>query len=229
MHVPRGSALTNDAPDPADGALGSRPVRPPGGLESAALAALHLLAQALVVVEPSGQVLFANRPARKLAQAGEVGRPAAVRLTRDGRIEAALRADDRALQAMLLASERIGGVVLRHPAAGSVVVLAAAIPVGGRAAASSPEPAAIVVLLLPVETLPIPSAERLRGLFGLSPAEAAVALAAAGGASAQAIAAERGVAEATVRAQLRRVLEKTGAGGLRQLARLFGSLADGLS
>lgn len=207
------------------------------GTQAGTFAVLDLLAQALLIAEASGHVLFANRAALGLVLSGEAGRPAAVRLTADRRIEAASRADDRALQALLRTPGGTGGIVLRHRAARPLVALVAALALhdgrggvagGATGGVAAPAVAASVVMLLPAEPTAAPSADMLRGLFGLSPAEAAVALAAAAGASAQAIAAGRGVAEPTVRAQLRRVLEKTGAGGLRQLARLFGSLADGL-
>ena len=62
-------------------------------------------------------------------------------------------------------------------------------------------------------------------LYGLSPAEAAVALAAASGMTADGIAAVRGASVNTVRRQIRMALEKTGAGSLRDLTGLLGALA----
>ena len=62
-----------------------------------------------------------------------------------------------------------------------------------------------------------PKAELLRTLFGLTPAEAEVARALAGGATKGTVAAQRGSRVSTVRTQVRSVLEKTGATNLREL------------
>ena len=64
----------------------------------------------------------------------------------------------------------------------------------------------------------------LRELFGLTRAEAEVAQALTGGTSTVAVAARRGLSEATVRSQVRAVLDKTGAANLRDLERLLTSL-----
>jgi DNA-binding NarL/FixJ family response regulator len=64
----------------------------------------------------------------------------------------------------------------------------------------------------------------LRGLFGLTRAEAEVARALSGGATKRAVAAARGLREATVRTQVRAVLDKTGAANLRDLERLLAGL-----
>ncbi len=69
-----------------------------------------------------------------------------------------------------------------------------------------------------------PRADMLRDLFGLTRAEAEVAQALTGGTSTVAVAARRGLSEATVRSQVRAVLDKTGAANLRDLERLLTSL-----
>jgi DNA-binding CsgD family transcriptional regulator len=74
---------------------------------------------------------------------------------------------------------------------------------------SPPGPHAILVVTLP-EMPRLPEAATLRAAFGLTPAEARVALALAGGADAKAIAAASGTSADTVRLQVKAVLAKTG-------------------
>ena len=67
-------------------------------------------------------------------------------------------------------------------------------------------------------------AQAARALYGLTDAEAAVAAQLALGRAAAAIAYDRGVALGTVRFQVRRILEKTGAGSQLELAALLARL-----
>ncbi|MBP0446454.1 hypothetical protein J8J14_16890 [Roseomonas sp. SSH11] len=86
------------------------------------------------------------------------------------------------------------------------------------------------LVLLAIREIGIPRSPSpwiLADLFGLSAAEASVAIALAGGATAEAVAAQRRVGLATVRAQIRTILEKTGASGLRDLERILATLGDG--
>jgi DNA-binding CsgD family transcriptional regulator len=69
----------------------------------------------------------------------------------------------------------------------------------------------------------------LRDLFGLTAAEAEVARALAGGATKSSVALARGIAETTVRTQVRAVLTKTGAANLRDLERLLAGLSGPLT
>jgi DNA-binding CsgD family transcriptional regulator len=71
---------------------------------------------------------------------------------------------------------------------------------------------------------PVLAEPALQQLFGLTMAEAGVALALAAGRSAEEIAGARGVGLPTVRTQIRQILEKTGAGHLRDLVRLLAGL-----
>jgi DNA-binding CsgD family transcriptional regulator len=68
--------------------------------------------------------------------------------------------------------------------------------------------------------------DRLRAAFQLTPAEAAVAVALAGGDGLRAVAAAHGVTLATVRTQARQVFRKTGVRGQTALARLVERLAQ---
>jgi DNA-binding NarL/FixJ family response regulator len=70
-----------------------------------------------------------------------------------------------------------------------------------------------------------PPIETLCEVFGLSPAEADVAAALAGGASAEDVAQQRNVSLTTVRSQIRSILGKSGTENLRDFERSMASLA----
>jgi DNA-binding CsgD family transcriptional regulator len=70
---------------------------------------------------------------------------------------------------------------------------------------------------------PLP-ARHLAGLYGLTPAEAALAAFVSGGGSVPRYAAERGISLATARTHMRRILEKTGVQGLQSLVAVLASL-----
>ena len=71
---------------------------------------------------------------------------------------------------------------------------------------------------------PSPDPELLRTLFGLTFTEAEVAYALCGGATKNAVAAQRGLRESTIRTHVASILSKTGSVNLRDLARLLASL-----
>ena len=70
-----------------------------------------------------------------------------------------------------------------------------------------------------------PHAEMLCDLFGLSRAEAEVAVSLTGGASAEDVARRRGVSLMTVRSQIRSILGKSEAENLRHFERTMATLA----
>jgi DNA-binding CsgD family transcriptional regulator len=82
---------------------------------------------------------------------------------------------------------------------------------------------ALVLITDPADG-PVLTASALHQLFGLTSAEASVALALAAGRSAEEIAAERAVSLPTVRTQIRQILAKTGALHVRDLVRLLAGL-----
>ncbi|MBC7801756.1 MAG: helix-turn-helix transcriptional regulator, partial [Gemmatimonadaceae bacterium] len=65
---------------------------------------------------------------------------------------------------------------------------------------------------------------RLSALFGLTRAEADVAVAIAGGQAVSSVAEGRGVTPGTVQAQVRSALDKTGVPGVQELGLLFARL-----
>jgi DNA-binding NarL/FixJ family response regulator len=84
----------------------------------------------------------------------------------------------------------------------------------------------LVLLLVRAACTRMPPASELRRIFGLTSAEATVALSLASGTSGKEVAAQRGVSVTTVRAQVRSILQKAGARNLRDLAGLVASLAQ---
>ncbi len=199
------------------------------------LAALDALATGVVVVDAELNVVLANMAAETMAARDEgfrlqrtgaralsrtvfaprrrEEREALLALVRD----AALRGE--AGGALRLSGEdgapRIAGLVTPLPARLADAPLSLAGRVPGRA----------LLMLRPLGAAAAPRIGLLRDLFGLTAAEAEVARALAGGASKAAVAATRGIAETTVRTQVRAVLAKTGAANLRDLERMLAGLA----
>ncbi len=86
-------------------------------------------------------------------------------------------------------------------------------------------PGRALILLREARPKPdFPDPQILRGLFGLTLAEAEVAQALMGGATKEAVAALRHSQVSTVRTQVRSILEKTGAANLRDLERILAGL-----
>ena len=78
-----------------------------------------------------------------------------------------------------------------------------------------------LVVVTPVDRRAVPTAEVLRGLFDLTPAEARVAQGIGGGQGVDEIAARLGISRETVRVQLKAVLSKTGLNRQAQLSALL--------
>jgi DNA-binding CsgD family transcriptional regulator len=81
--------------------------------------------------------------------------------------------------------------------------------------------ASVVVFVTPVVIADVPTAEVIQGLFDLTPTEARVARALGRGETVAEIAAGNGVAQPTVRNQIREIFAKT---GVRRQADLVGLL-----
>ncbi len=215
-----------------DGAAAS--VAPPG------TAALDALSMGVLVVDADLRVLVVNAA----AEAMTAGAGAALRLRRatagTGRgaaaattAEAGHRGDRAALAELVQATAlggRSGGAVRLRDATSIPALAALVMPLPRRL---SDAPGAgmgrtadrALVLLRELAAAPAaPPVDLLRGLFGLTRAEAEVARALAGGATKRAVADARGLREATVRTQVRAVLDKTGAANLRDLERLLAGL-----
>ena len=202
-------------------------------------AALDALSMGVLVVDAELRVLVANAA----AEAMTAGPGAALRLRRatvgtgGGAAatiaEAGHRADRAALGELVRAvalGGHSGGALRLRDAASTPALATLVMPLPRRL---SETPGAgmgrtadrALILLREIAAAPAaPRIELLRGLFGLTRAEAEVARALSGGATKRAVAEARGLREATVRTQVRAVLDKTGAANLRDLERLLSSL-----
>lgn len=215
--------------------LGDRLGREGAGRAVAGLAALDGLAIGVVVVDAALRVRFANAAAE--AMAGRDGPYRFVQRTpldRSIALTATHRADSAALAALardVAVEGAAGSAVGLRDASGAPAVAALVSPLPGRMLRASDEPGGRVagqalVLLRDMRPrrLNLPPG-LLIDLFGLTRAEAEVALALVGGETKEAVAASRGARVTTVRTQVRAVLAKTGAANLRDLERLLATLA----
>ncbi|MGH7057804.1 MAG: helix-turn-helix transcriptional regulator [Acetobacteraceae bacterium] len=172
---------------------------------------------ATLVLAGDGRVLYANAGAERLFSAGDAirvigGRFTAMDRSAAGRLAALIRTSANT------AAGKAGG------AGGAISICRAnrlpltALVAPFRPAADGPGaslPAAIVFLRDPES--PCPSGMALRGLFGLTASEAAVAAAVAGGTAADDLAAGLGITLNTVRTHLKNIFAKTGTSRQAQL------------
>ncbi|HEY8611842.1 MAG TPA: hypothetical protein VIL69_11195 [Roseomonas sp.] len=197
------------------------------------LRVLDALPEAALVLDAELGVRHANATATRLC-----GPASGIFLARDGSRPGAsqvLRLAGAAEGARLASLVR--GVALLGMAGGAfrltagrqppIALLVSPLPAALRSCAGGDTPGTApglaLVLLRPLERTP-PPAQLLQDLFGLTVAEAKVASGLAGGTRAEDLAARRGVSLATIRAQVRAVLEKTGTLNLRELEALLASL-----
>lgn len=185
------------------------------GLGFAVLDSLEL---AIVVARPDGAPVFANRAALASAalRVGAGRRP----------IGTAVAAEQRRLLAAIrdAATGGAGGAVLLN-AAGRAPVAALVAPLPPGLAEAMPGPRGLALVALRTFDGARPTiADRLRQLFGLTGAEAELALALLAGQRPDEIAEARGVRISTVRFQLRAILDKTGTRGQSDLIRLLARL-----
>ncbi len=145
---------------------------------------------------------------------------------RGGRLRAIGKEDDARLRAAL---DRASGTTAAFPAPrSSTIALATAVaewsrvdvaPCPGGIAALSP--VAVCIVLVHRSRPPADAVCMLRSAFGLTGAEAAVALALATGATSRDIADRRGVSRDTVKVQVAAIYQKVGVTKATQLARLI--------
>ena len=193
--------------------------------ERAAMAdALDAVGQAVLGVDASGRLRFANRTGEELLALRD-----GLVAERDGGLRAARPADTAALQRLLAeALARNGdasGVTaeLRLPrASGLAALVVTALPLSPATAdwRGLPGVAALLLVTDPeaAARLSCPDAAALRDRFGLTSAETAVALRVVQGGGVPAAAAALGITPATARSHLRSVFEKTGAHSQAELA-----------
>jgi DNA-binding CsgD family transcriptional regulator len=87
-------------------------------------------------------------------------------------------------------------------------------------------PGAAMIVARDLAALSVPSLKLMSDLYGLTRAEAEVAVALAGAATAEDVARARRVSLETVRSQVRSILGKTNAASLRDLERLLALDSD---
>ena len=166
-------------------------------------AMMDALGTAMLLVSATGRLLHGN-------QAGEevIARSGALAL-RQGLLTGTSAAGERLLRQLIARAlepkaPEAGAAALPCPDGGRLELTAIAVPGG----AGAPRHA---MLTAPNRWRRDPSAcERLRALYGLSPAEAALAVALADGSSPAQVAEQRGVALATVRTQIKNIAAKLG-------------------
>lgn len=182
----------------------------PAGVKGAALDALDLFAAGVVLLDGRGRVLHANRAAR------DMGAEGAIMSLRADRIEAADPSSATALRRAItetidVAREgkaTVSGIVLHDIQAGTIApATLCALPRAENTAEDQPRAALF---------LPPPTGEKriseplLMQLFELTPSEARVAAALAGGARPADLAEGLGVSPTTIAFHMRNLFQKTG-------------------
>lgn len=197
-------------------------------VQAASAAALQAADTGVVLVTAGGRVVHADPAARRLADS--VG----LQLdSRRGALQALDPAATRHLKDLVAdaAAGGLGGDVLMRAADGSAVALAVCRMVppeeadGELPAEEDAErvPGQALLTLRRLGRVPA-SPRRVAALFGLTRAEADVAIAVAAGQHVKAVAAGRGVSASTVQAQVRSAMGKAGVPDLQELSSLLARL-----
>jgi len=201
--------------------------------------ALDTLPVGVIVVDREMRILYNNVEAEALLSDSRSGlssvRPRPGTVTSASRLFARDRDDDAQLCRLVAAASRggAGGGMQIRPRRGALpgdsAMLSTLVCPALRHLSSSTQPnmgtsvihGAATVLTRHLLRPSSPPARLLIDLFGLTRAEAEVAVALAGGVSAEDVARTRRVSLDTVRSQIRTVLRKTGASGLRDFERII--------
>lgn len=180
----------------------------------AASVALDQIAHACFTLSPKGRVLHMNRKAEAMVRGGEVLK------VRHGQLHARAAAEDARLMAMIASASVSAsqGEALMLRGHGANQFSAALVPALVGSARQ------IVLIVSDLNGSDPGLASRLGQLYGLSTAEAAIALLLAEGLSLTEIADRRATAIGTVRAQTKAVASKLGAGRQSEIVRLVLSL-----
>lgn len=192
-------------------------------------AALEALPEGIALLDPQRRLVFANAalramtgPANGLALAAEGGIASRDPACQAG-IARAVTAALAALDGRIGLLPAAGRVALPRRAGGALILRAVPIRRAGTATPGGFRG----VMLLVSETAPraAPGAALLGKLFGLTPAEAALAAALAAGRTAAEHAARRGVSAETVKTQMAALRRKTGTRRQTELAALLARLS----
>lgn len=186
--------------------------------------ALDALAFGVIVCDSSGRIVLTNKMAETITRDGGSG---IILGARKKGLEAVVPAQSRALLAFVhdAATGGPGGVMrlTGRSGDGELLILVTPLPRGMGLNGGTPQAYALLTLRRAWDN-PSFSSTILATLFGLSPAQADIALAIFEGKTPEAIATERGVAISTLRTHLAEIFIRTGAENQRDLVRLLGTL-----
>jgi DNA-binding CsgD family transcriptional regulator len=192
--------------------------------ERIALAALDRLAPAVLLVDRSGRVLFANASASQVAAAGDAI------VLEDGAVKARHRTENRLLRGLIDSAINggPGGVLPVSRASGRLPLSLLVSPLKGALAsalATDARVGAAAIFLVDPERQVEPPVDRLRAVYGFTPTEARVALEIVSAGSIAAAGLALKLAPETVRTHLKRIYAKTGVNRRSALVRLLGAAA----
>lgn len=180
-----------------------------------ALGALDRLAYGVALVAPGGRALFLNGAAEDIicAHDGLTIGPGRV-------LKAAWPGEDRILRRLVSPAGGVGCLTVSRPS-GARPYTVQVVPLGSALRPADLPLAPAMLLILDPEVGPEPRPATLQRLYGLTAAEARVALLTLRGAGLRPVAEELSVSVSTVRIQLQRVFEKTGTHRQAALVRLL--------
>ncbi len=187
-------------------------------------AALDSLSSAMILVDVSGKVVFLNKQARGIVSLGEGLRLHRGRLTIDNAQQNAILNGliARAVATSLGVSAVAGGA-MPVPRSSKRPLHLLVSPIASDSS-SLPARAAAAIFIDDPETQPLVPADVLRTLFGLTPAEARLALTILDGNSVSEAAELNGVTRETVKSQMKAVLAKTRTRRQGELIRMLSRL-----
>jgi DNA-binding CsgD family transcriptional regulator len=178
----------------------------------AAAAGLDRLGTAALLVDAGGRVLYANRAAQDLIEERDGlsergGRVVCLMPDQTARLHSLVRS---AAATAAARGESSGGPLhLSRRTRPPLTALVCPMPAPGPLGASMQAPGALIFVRDPHRPVR-PAAESLRHLFGLTPAEAKLAVALAEGRSIDEVATTTGVRPQTLRSHLKAIMAKTG-------------------
>ncbi len=190
---------------------------------TALAAALRHAGKGVLALGLDRALLYADELARSLLE------PAGPLRLRDGRLGAS-GVDGQRLRQSLERLERSGEaqfLLLRRRAAGREDAAGPSFAVTALRAGAAPFDVCHVLILEPLESAAALGEHALAQWFGLTPAQARVAACLSRGLTPEQVAAHCGRSIATVRTQIRAILERSGSNGLQQLHRQLASLGRG--
>jgi DNA-binding CsgD family transcriptional regulator len=191
-----------------------------------AWAALDRVPWGVIVVDQTGRVLAANAAAEAVLKKQDGLR------VRQGRLETENPAQTSDLRRLVHGAATLrldgggqpgGALAIERRSGGRRLVILVAPLRGGRMLADTARPRAVLFVAEGDGQLVAPETT-IMGLFGLTAAEAQIALALSSGKTMDEIASERGVSKNTVRAQMQVILSKTGTSRQAEVVRLILSL-----